>query len=152
MKEQKDILDDIEKIVSSNSVSEAILKLSGYMKKYYWNQDIRTQLGMLYLKKQDFVKAGKFLYFKKNKTELEERSVIRFKESCGNKYVEIFRRLNKLSKPPMGIEIELSKEIFILISNIIHQENGLPKDVALWVCNYERLRRIKIEEGGKKQT
>ncbi|MBK8443813.1 MAG: hypothetical protein IPL35_10575 [Sphingobacteriales bacterium] len=148
MKPQKDISEIIEKITeNAPSVDEAIIKLNGYFKQYFWNNHLRIKMGELYLKKGDFVKAGKMLYFKDKPNEAEQRAIVRFKESCKNKHLLILRSFLDKAKVPRGIDVKMSYKIFNLILNVAQQEGSLPVGIVLWIYRYERIRSIEIEKG-----
>lgn len=134
-----------ESIIASLPAKEAITKLEGHLRQQFWNNQLRVILGGLYLQESDFVKAGKMLYFKSNKSEKEERAFTRFKESCGNNKVEIFKKLVLKSKSPRGITIEMNEKIFDLIRQILTQEKNLPNEVARWILQYERIRNSEIK-------
>ncbi len=144
---KEELLEKIDNIVATHERAEAIKKIEGYFKQFFWNNELRIKLGNLYLQESEFIKAGKMLYFKNQRTESEERAVVRFVESCGNNKMEIFRKLigNYQSKPPRGIDIQMNKNIFELIFQVLKQENILPKEVANWIIHYERIRNIEIE-------
>lgn len=147
MNNQKDIKDKIEELVSCLSTDEAIFKLNGYFRQYYWNNYLRTSLGRLYLTKGDFVNAGKWLYFQNNPTESEKRAIARFVESCKNRKLTIFNALVINSKIPEGISLEMSEQLFTLIISIAEEEGALPLNIVRWIYRYNRVRNIEIEKG-----
>ena len=147
MKDQKDIKDTIDTIVKNYSLDDSLEKLNGYFRQYYWNNHLRITLGKLYLKKSDFIQAGKMLYFKDDPNEIEKRAINRFVESCKNDHLRIFDSLVKKSKNPRGIDMKMSGKIFNLILNISIQEGALPTEIVRWICNYERIKNIEIQKG-----
>lgn len=144
---KEEIAEKIKFIIANHDRVEAIKKLEGYLKQFFWNNELRIQLGRMYLEESDFIKAGKMLYFKSIKTEAEERAVVRFLESCGRNKLVVFKKLigDYKSKPPRGIDIEMNTQIFNLISKILVQEKVLPREVASWILFYERIRNTEIK-------
>ena len=146
MKTQKDIKEKIEEVLGNSTTDEAILKLNGYFKQYYYNNYLRTSLGKLYLSKADFVTAGKWLYFHNNPNEEEKKAISRFQESCKNRKLVIFNSLVNKSKSPHGIDSMMSEKIFSLIVRITEQEGALPIDIVRWIYIYNRIRNNEIEK------
>lgn len=147
MKVQKDIKEIIDEMPNDIPVDESIEKLNGYFKQYFWNNHLRVKIGELYLKKSDFVQAGKMLYFIDNPNELEKKAITRFIASCKNNYLLIFNTLINKSKIPRGIDLKMSSKIFDLILKVSNQEGALPTGIVRWICNYERIRNIEIRRG-----
>ena len=145
LKPPLDITAKIDEIVSTLSTDKAITKLIGYFKQYYYNNYLRVNLGRLYLKKTDFVNAGKWLYFLSNPNEEKERAIIRFKESCKNNKLRIFNSIIHNSKPPIGIDPSMSEKVFSLILSISEQEGSLPTTIVRWICYFNRVRNIEIK-------
>jgi len=149
LKEQKDIRPLIDQIILEEETSEAINRLNGFLKQYFWNQYLRTKLGRLYLEDGKPVMAGKLLYLVDNLNEEEIACVNKFGDKCGNRKLEILRKIlgNNKSKPARGISVETNYNLFRLFTQIAEQEGSLPRDIVLWIYSYERIRNIELKNG-----
>ena len=131
-----EITSRIKEILKNHSQDDAIIKLNGFMRQNYWNNELRISIGKLYLIKSDFINAGKYLFFIDNPNEAEQRAINRYKESKkGNKY-EIFKDLVLKSNSIKGIDKTTSLKIFNLIHNISEQDGNISKEIVLWICSY----------------
>ena|GEM_PF-4162869 len=151
MRAQKDIREEVEEIAQNEPTEVAILRLNGYFKQFFWNNYLRNSMGNLYIQKNDLIKAGKLLYFKDDPSEMELEAIEKFKESCKNNKLRIFKELVNKSKLPRGIDMKMSSKIFWLILGIADEEGSLPIHVARWIWNYERIRNIEIKNNWVRQ-
>lgn len=145
MKPQLDIKDKVNQIVQSHSRGEAIVKLNGFFRDFFWNRYLREEMARLYLEKQDYVKAGKFLYLIILSNKEHRQAIKAFEESCGFRYSEIWKQSVVESKPPRGIDNPMRAMIFQLIINIKDQEGELPIQVVRWVSYFDRIRKLEIQ-------
>lgn len=131
-----DLKDKIDTIVENHPTNKAIISLNGYLRQYFWDNYLRTTLGSLYLRQSNFIKAGKYLYFKNNPNEFESRAIRRFEESLNMDKLAIFNALINRSKTTLGMTSYLSNRIFNLIMGISEQKGSLPTDIVIWISNY----------------
>ena len=145
MKPQIDTKNKIEQIIQTHSRGEAIVRLNGFFRDFFWDRHLREEMARLYLEKQDYAKAGKFLYFIILSNNENEQAIMAFEESCGFRYSEIWKRLVVESKPPRGIDHLMRARIFQLISNIKNQEGELPIQIVRWLSYYDHIRKLEIQ-------
>lgn len=109
------VLYKVEKDLQNGNIEKAIDRLFGALECRPLEKEILDKLTELLLSKNEYVKAGKLLVLKENKSESESLAVQRFKQSLGNDSTLILRkivnanffRLRELSPIQMKILAEL---------------------------------------------
>ena len=97
-----DIQDKVDQIIESYTIGEAIVKLNGFFRDFFWDRYLRKEIARLYLEKRDYKKAVKFLYFIVYSIDEHEKVIKAFEENCGYNYFEIWKQTVVKSKTPRG--------------------------------------------------
>jgi hypothetical protein len=127
------IEDRIKIIVDTCDVDLAIEKIHGYLKDFYWNQNVLNCIGDLYYKKGNHIKAGQYWYFKENKNEIEKMVISEFQNSLGNDFKLITRILiGHHEKSPKKLNQHTKFQLFKILETIEKKEEEVPDFAKNW--------------------
>ncbi len=123
----------IDQIIETEPSDVAIAKINGYLKLFYYNQNILDKLAELYYRNGNVVKAGQHWFFKENKNESEEMAVGRFKSAYGNDMKLVARKLiGHGFKSPKDLNEYTKDELFKILEEIVAKEGSIPDFAKNW--------------------
>ncbi len=125
---EDELRNGIEKIITSNDIDTAINNLQGYMRLRYGHSFLCENLSNLYVEKNDFKKAGKYIFYKEKLSDQDEEILSLYFQSFGNDKINILKDLIAEGiKSPVRIDYDVKVRLFNMM-NEVRTENGfLPK-------------------------
>ena len=139
MSSEKTIEERVIAIIEIENTSRAIERVHGYLKYYYWNQWILNKLAELYYAQGNIKLAGKYWFFKEEKSESEIECVEEYKKSKGNDLIIITRELiGHYFRSPRELSGFAKNELFNMISKIEHEKGQVPNFAKNWFSHVKK--------------
>ena len=133
----------IDQIIETQPSNVAIAKINGYLKLFFYNQNILNKLAELNYQNGNMVKAGQYWFFKENKSESEEMAVGRFKIAYGNDMKLVARKLiGHGFKSPKDLNEFTKNELFKILEEIHTTEGEIPDFAKNWYGHLKKGREI----------
>lgn len=138
---KRSIEERINRIIETETIQNAIIQIQGYMEQFYWNRAILNILAELHFKNEDFAQAGKYWFFKENKTEDEKKCVLEYQSSLGFDDRLIARNfIGVRSKSPAKFDHYTKENMLNILESITETEGKLPRFAINWYNHLVKIR------------
>ncbi|WP_040641626.1 DUF6584 family protein [Psychrobacter aquaticus] len=135
---EAELTNGINKIIHNNDIDTAINNLKGYMRLRYGHPVLCENLANLYIEKNDFRQAGKYIFYKEYLSKKDKEILSVYFKYFGNNKINILKDLiAEGTKSPVRIDYDVKVELFIMMNEVKSENGFLPKFMWNWYYHFE---------------
>ena len=128
----------INKIIRNTDIDTAIHNLKGYMRLRYGHPFLCENFANLYIEKNDFRQAGKYIFYKEYLSKQDKEILFIYFKSFGYDNTVILRDLVAIrTRSPVHVCYEAKVRLFIMMNEVKAESGFLPKFMWNWYYHFE---------------
>lgn len=135
---ETELKNGIEKTICKEHIDTAIHNLQGYMRLCYGHSFLCENLANLYIKKNDFRRAGKYIFYKEQLTNQDQEILSIYFQSFGNDKINILKDLiAEGTKSPVRIDYDVKVKLFNMMNEVKAENSFLTKFMWNWYYHFQ---------------